>query len=88
MHSCIFSILILILIAHNPLNDHNVFAESPSFSIQELNSIHNGILVDGTTHAQRKPDYKGLLDSSSDIQRVTYFSDGKTLNATMWLGGS
>ena len=88
MHSCIFSILILILIAHNPLNDHNVFAESPSFSIQEINSgIGNGIQVDGLTHAQTKPDYKGLLDSSSDIQRVTYFSDGKTLNATMWLGG-
>ena len=86
MHSCIF--LILILIAHNPLNDHNVFAESPSFSIQEINSgIGNGIQVDGLTHAQTKPDYKGLLDSSSDIQRVTYFSDGKTLNATMWLGG-
>ena len=86
MHSCIF--LVLILIAHNPLNDHNVFAESPSFSIQEINSgIHNGIQIDGLTHAQTKPDYKGLLDSSSDIQRVTYFSDGKTLNATMWLGG-
>ena len=86
MHSCIF--LVLILIAHNPLNDHNVFAESPSFSIQEINSgIHNGIHIDGLTHAQTKPDYKGLLDSSSDIQRVTYFSDGKTLNATMWLGG-
>ena len=88
MHSCIFLVLILILIAHNPLNDHNVFAESPSFSIQEINSgIHNGIQIDGLTHAQTKPDYKGLLDSSSDIQRVTYFSDGKTLNATMWLGG-
>jgi hypothetical protein len=86
MHSCIF--LILILISHNPLNDHNVFAESPSFSIQEINtSIHNGIRIDGITHAQTKPDYSGSLASSSDIQRVTYFSDGKILNATMWLGG-
>jgi hypothetical protein len=84
MYSCIF----LILISHNPLIDYSVFAESPSFSIQEINSgIHNGIQVDGITHAQTKPDYKGPLDSSSDIQRVTYFSDGKTLNATVWLGG-
>lgn len=84
MHSCI----LLILISHNPLIDHHVFAESPPFSLQEINSgIHNGIRVDGITHAQTKPDYKGPLDSSSDIQRVTYFSDGKTLNATMWLGG-
>jgi len=37
---------------------------------------------------QTKVDYKGLMDNSSDIQRVTYFSDGKTLNATLWLGGS
>ena len=84
MHSCI----LLILISHNPLIDHHVFAESSPFSLQEINSgIHNGIQVDGTTHAQTKPDYKGPIDSSSDIQRVTYFSDGKTLNATIWLGG-
>jgi hypothetical protein len=79
MHSCI----LLILISHNPLIDHHVFAESSPFS-QEINSgIHIGIRVEGITHAQTKPDYKGPLDISSDIQRVTYFSDGKTLNATI-----
>lgn len=36
---------------------------------------------------QTKVDYKGPLDNSSSIQRVTYFSDGKTLNATLWVGG-
>src|SRR6266516_3961041 len=67
----------------------NFFAESPSFSSQEINTgIHNGIRVDGIKDVQTTADYKDSFDSSSDIQRVTYFSDGKTLNATIWLGGA
>lgn len=31
-------------------------------------------------------DYKSPLDLASDIQKVTYYSDGKNLNATLWLG--
>ena len=38
------------------------------------------------TNTQTKADYKDKLDNSSDIQKVTYFSDGKTLNVTLWLG--
>jgi hypothetical protein len=65
-----------------------VFAQSPSFSRQELNTgFHNGIQVNANTHTQTKVDYKSPLDNSSNIQRVTYFSDGKTNNATLWLGG-
>lgn len=65
-----------------------VVAQSPSFSRQELNTgFHNGIQVNAHSHTQTKVDYKGPLDNSSNIQRVTYFSDGKTLNATLWLGG-
>jgi len=41
--------------------------------------------VNANTHTQTKVDYQGPLDNSSNIQRVTYF-DGKTLNATLWLG--
>jgi len=64
-----------------------VFAQSPSFSRQELNTaFQNGIQVNANTHTQTKVDYQGPLDNSSNIQRVTYFSDGKTLNATLWLG--
>jgi hypothetical protein len=81
--------IFLILTLHNPLISRNVFAESPSFSSQEINTgIDNGIRVDGIKHTQTKADYKDSFDSSSDIQRVTYFSDGKTLNATVWLGGA
>jgi len=81
--------IFLILTSHNPLLARNVFGESPSFSSQEINTgIHNGIRVDGIKHTQTKADFKDSFDSSSDIQRVTYFSDGKTLNATIWLGGA
>ncbi len=40
-----------------------------------------------SAQTQSKADYKSLLDNSSDIQRVTYSSNGKTLNTTLWLGG-
>jgi hypothetical protein len=46
--------------------------------------------VNANTHTQTKVDYEGPLDNCSDIERVTHFSEGKTLNAigtTLWLGG-
>ncbi len=68
-----------------------VQAQSTSLSAfprQEVNAgIHNGIQVNVSAHTQSKADYKGLLDNSSDIQKVTYSSNGKKLNATLWLGG-
>ncbi|NAL77646.1 hypothetical protein [Nitrososphaera sp. AFS] len=72
----------------NSVQTSSAFALSPSFSIQEVNTgVHNGIQINGTTHAETKPNYNWPQASSSDIQRVTYFSDGRTLNATLWLGG-
>jgi hypothetical protein len=83
------SLFIIALITFGYPVNREIFAESPSFSRQEINTgFHNGIQVNAITHMQTKVDYKGLMDNSSDIQRVTYFSDGKTLNATLWLGGS
>lgn len=72
----------------NSLQTSTAFALSPSFSIQEVNTgVHNGIQINGITHAETKPNYTWPQASSSDIQRVTYFNDGRTLNATLWLGG-
>ena len=34
-----------------------------------------------------KVTYNRPLDKSAIIQRITYFSDGKTLNATLWMAG-
>jgi hypothetical protein len=36
--------------------------------------------------SQIPTDYKSPLDLATDIQKVTYYSDGKNLNATLWLG--
>lgn len=52
-----------------------------SFPRQEINvGTRDGVQVNGTTNTQTNADYKDKLDNSSDIQKVTYFSDGKTLN--------
>ena len=58
------SLLLLALITFEyPLN-WEVFAESPSFSRQEINTgSHNGIQVNAITHTQTKVDYKGPLDT-------------------------
>lgn len=78
----------IIILTLNPLQTSIAFAQPPSFSIQEVDTgVHNGIQINGTTHAETKPNYNWPLASSSDIQRVTYSSDGRTLNATIWLGG-
>ena len=66
-----------------------VFAEPTlSFPRQEVNSATRNIIqFDKKLHIQTKATYNQPLDKSTIIQRVTYFSDGKTLNATLWMGG-
>jgi len=86
-HACTILILVTIILTLYPLQKNIAFALS-SFSIQEVNTgLNNAIQLNGITHAETKPDYNRPLASSSNIQRVTYFSDGRTLNATLWLGG-
>jgi hypothetical protein len=66
---------------------YDVSAQLDSFPRQELNvGIRDGLQVNGVANTQTKADYKDKLDNSSDIQKVTYFSDGKNLTATLWLG--
>jgi hypothetical protein len=58
-----------------------------SFPRQEISvGSRDGFQVNGTANTQTRADYKDNLDNSSDIQKVTYFGDGKTLNVTLWLG--
>jgi hypothetical protein len=67
----------------------DVSAQLDSFPHQELNAgSKNGFQVNGTANTPTLADYKDKLDNSSDIQKVTYFSDGKNLNATLWLGSN
>lgn len=81
------SFLVLAIITFALSGYPKVFADSPTFSRQEMNTgTYNGIQLNVINHTQTKANYKDPLDNSSDIQRVTYFSDGKTMNATVWLG--
>jgi hypothetical protein len=58
------------------------------FPRQEIaTGVHDGIQVNSTNGNQTIADYKDFLDNSSDIQRITYSSNGKILNATLWLNG-
>ncbi|HEY7109490.1 MAG TPA: hypothetical protein VH415_08700, partial [Nitrososphaeraceae archaeon] len=58
------------------------------FARQEITTgNHDAIQINSTNGVQRPADYKDVLDNSSDIQRITYSSDGKMLNATLWLNG-
>lgn len=58
------------------------------FPRDEINTkIRDGIQVNGSTGVQSLSKYEDRLDNSSDIQKITYSSDGNILNATLWLGG-
>jgi hypothetical protein len=68
-----------------------VFANSPPFGRQEVKDDHGDVLhVNGYNLTATKvvdDNYYHSIDRSSDIETVDYFSDGKLLNATMWLAG-
>jgi hypothetical protein len=66
-----------------------VQAASPSFSRQEVgDDERDGININGLEGTQRVDDYKDMLDNSTDILKITYLSDSKNLNASLWLGGN
>ena len=70
---------------YKPLN-HEVFAASPAFDRQEITDEPNDdIHLNRTRQSQTKDDYNDTLDKSTDIQKVTYFSNGTVLTATLWL---
>ena len=59
---------------------NNVFAESPSFLEQEIVDNKSDWIEMSTNKILTKEREK-----YTDIMSVDYFSDGKTLNATLWL---
>ncbi len=85
----VLSLLILITISYTTITISNVLAESPSFSRQEVgDDEHDGININGDAGTQSIDDYKDPLDNSTDIIKITYLSDAKNLNASLWLGGN
>jgi hypothetical protein len=85
----VLSLLILIIISYTAIPISNVLADSPSFSRQEVgDDEHDGININGDAGTQSIDDYKDPLDNSTDILKITYLSDAKNLNASLWLGGN
>lgn len=70
---------ILISLGFAPLLNIGVYGLSPSFSNQEIsNRLLNWIDINKQTTTS-------IGNPSTDISRVTYLSDGRILNATLWL---
>lgn len=84
------SLLLLITISsYASIPIPNVLAASPSFSRQEVgDDVRDGININGLAGTQTVDDYKDPLDNSTDIMKITYLSDAKNLNASLWLGGN
>jgi uncharacterized membrane protein YuzA (DUF378 family) len=80
---CVISVFTLICLAFLYVTFLNgVFALSPSFPRQEIKDIP----LDWRDIDKQKPTDEG--SQFTDIRRVNYFSDGKYLNATLWLRGN
>ena len=87
----VLSLLLLLVttISCAPVPISNVLADSPSFSRQEVgDDERDGININGLAGTQTVDDYKDPLDNSTDILKITYLSDAKNLNASLWLGGN
>src|SRR5215831_9968936 len=77
--------IIFVFIIFVTINALQSFAISPSFPLQQINDGQNDWINMSTKQPVIKngsfaPDYMGI----TDIQAVSYFSDGKILNATIW----
>lgn len=88
----VLSLLLLLItttISYVPMPIAKVLADSPSFSRQEVgDDERDGININGLAGTQTVDDYKDPLDNSTDILKITYLSDAKNLNASLWLGGN
>jgi hypothetical protein len=82
----IFLLILITTTIDRPLY-HEVFAPSPAFNRQEITDESNhDIHLNRMGHSQTKDDYNDTLDGLTDIQKITYFSNGTVLIATLWLG--
>ena len=70
----------------NKLPNSQVSAISPSFPIQEINDPPHD-LINGKTGLKITEENLATrsLEDGIDLRRITYFSDGRFFNATLWL---
>lgn len=81
--------LITILYCYSTFNLSSVNAELSSFPRQEMNDgISDGLFTNSAINSSNQRNDITIVDDAHDIKTVTHFSDGKTLNATLWLLGN
>jgi hypothetical protein len=85
----IYVFLFLILITYVIVSQSKVFATSPSFAYREVrNALYNVIDMNCVLHPQTRLEancHTNEGNQSIDIYATDLFSDGKFLNATIWL---
>lgn len=90
-HYIVFWLILSVLfVLSNGGHVHKVFSDSPSFSSQEINTstqtLESLALNKSSPTAMSKECTEGSYDTPPvEIEAVDYLSDGKTLNATVWL---
>lgn len=91
-YTTILSVLLTTIVAaHLPAIAISAFAESPPLVRQEIqDELYDVIMIDDQNSTITKLAESAVRGSnekfdSLDIDRVSYFSDGKVLNATIWL---
>jgi hypothetical protein len=86
-----FSVLLATILLFILSKNYHVFAESPPVVRQEIqDGLDDVVILDdcnSTITKLTKLDNSQAYEmfDSMDIERVSYFSDGKALNATIWL---
>ncbi len=85
----IIFLLILITTTIDKPPYHEVFAASPAFNRQEItDEFHDGFHFNRMGQILTNDDYNDTLDQLTDIQKITYFSNGTVLVATLWLASA
>jgi hypothetical protein len=84
-----FVLLLAIIIICQP-RSYDAFASSPSFDLQGIDDEPNDWSLSETSYSGvknpiNKTACSGGQQNLPDILAVKYFSDGRTLNATLWL---
>src|SRR5918992_1842614 len=85
----IIFLLILITTTIDKPPYQEVFAASPAFNRQEItDEFHDGFHFNRMGQILTNDDYNDTLDQLTDIQKITYFSNGTVLVATLWLASA
>src|SRR6476660_5350554 len=70
---------------------YEIYADSPSITRQEIDDPFHDVIKRYPNYTISKINYGDKLDgyiaNSTDITHISYVSDGKYLNATLWLEG-